>query len=171
MTPRTLAAALVVSLTLNVFVVAAVGGAVVMRHHRMAEERARSPKMGNPIMRIAERLPEDVRARYMARLRQDGAAVRPRMKAARAARAEAAKALAADPYDPSAVTAALDRARSEEAATRATLENTVVDFARDLKPEERALIAQALWEPHGRRHGGREGFDRDRKPDAATPKG
>ena len=166
MTPRTLTIALVASLTLNVFVIAAVGGAAVMRH-RVIEERGRPGKMGNPLMRVAERLPAEVRGRYIARLRQEGAAVRPRMKAARAARAEAAKALAADPYDPVAVTAALDRARSEEAATRATLENAVVDFARDLKPAERAVIAQALREPHGRRHGRRA----EQKPDALTPKG
>lgn len=170
MTPRTLTIALVASLTLNVFVIGAVGGAAVMRH-RVMEERARPTKMGNPLMRVAERLPQDVRARYVARMRQEGAVVWPRMKEARAARAEAAAALSAESYDPASVSAALDRARSAEAATRASLENAVVDFARDLKPEERAVIASALRDPHGRRHGGRGGPDRGSKPDASAPKG
>jgi uncharacterized membrane protein len=91
------------------------------------------------------------------------------MKEARAARVQAADALAADPYDPAAVSAALDRARTAEAATRASLENAVVDFAGDLKPEERAVIAKALRDPHGRRYR-RGGFDRGPKPDAAPPK-
>ena len=162
MTPRTLTIALIASVTLNVFILSAVGGAAVM-HHRAKDERGRHVKMGNPLVRIAERLPDDVRARYIARMRQEGGAVKPRLKAARAARTEAAEALGREPYDPAAVSAALGRARSEEAASRASLENAIIDFARELKPEERAIIADALRKPSGplgrggRRDGSRGG--------------
>ena len=153
MTSRALKIALVVSLTANVFIVGAVGGAIAMRH-RMIEQRARPP-MGNPLMRIAEQLPKDVGARYIARVREQSQASRPQMMEARAARTEAAKALTAAQYDPAAVSAALARARAADDATRAALENAVVEFARTLKPEERRVIAQSL----------RGGRDRDRDRD------
>jgi uncharacterized membrane protein len=153
MKPRTLTIALIASLTINVFLLSAVGAGAVMRYRAM-EERGRHMKMGNPLFRVGERLPHDVRDRYIARMRQEGAAAWPRLKEARAARAEAAKAMAADPYDPAAVSAALARARVEEAATRATLESAVVDFARDIGPKDRAIIADALRKPTGGRRGG-----------------
>lgn len=157
MTSRALKIALVASLTANVFIVGAVGGAIAMRH-RMMEQRAKPP-MGNPLMRIAQQLPKDVGVRYIARVREQSQASRPQMMEARAARTEAAKVLAAPQYDPAAASVALARARAADDATRAALENAVVDFARTLKPEERRVIAQSL-------RGGRDkDHDRDRDRD------
>src|SRR5690349_10494279 len=110
MSQRTLTIALVVSLVVNVFVIGAIAGAFGMRH-RMEEERRSPPSRGNPIMRVSERLPEDLRARYIARMRAEGQNARPKMEEARQARGEAIKALSAKDYDPAAAAAALARAR------------------------------------------------------------
>lgn len=142
MTPRALKIALVASLTLNVFALGAVGGAAIMRH-RMVEQRARPP-MGNPLMRVAEQLPEDVRGQFIARVREQAVAGRAQMTVARQARTEAANALAAPQYDPAVTAAALARARTADDTMRAALENSVVDFARDLKVEERKVLAEGL---------------------------
>ena len=161
MNSRGLTIALVVSLVVNVFVIGAVGGAIGMRQ-RVVEQRGR-PAGGNPLMRVAERLPEDVRGRYVAAMRGQAQANRHKMIQAREARAEAMRAFADEPYDAAAAAAALARARVAEDAMRATLETTVVEFAKDLGPAERKVIAQGLrGGPNGGRRGrggpGREGM-------------
>jgi uncharacterized membrane protein len=168
MNQRALTIALVVSLVVNVFVIGAIVGAFGMRH-RMEEQRMRPPS-GNPIMRVTERLPEDLRARYVARMRAEGQNNRAKMQEARTARKEAFEALTAEPYDPAAAAEALARAREAELATRASLEGAVVDFSRNLDQEQRRLIAEALRGPDRRgprdgRRGDRDGgFDGRRGP-------
>src|SRR5687768_7489318 len=126
MNQRNLTIALIASLVLNVFVIGAIVGAFGMRH-RMDEARDHPPSRGNPIMRVSEQLPEDLRARYVARMRAEGQNNRAKMEEARSARREAMRALSAETYDPVAAAAALTRAREAEMATRAALETAVLD--------------------------------------------
>lgn len=162
MSQRTLTIALVVSLVVNVFVIGAVVGAFGMRH-RMEEQRMRPPR-GNPIMRVTERMPEDLRARYVARMRAEGQNNRAKMQEARDARREAIAAMTAEPYDAAAASAALARARESETAMRASLENAVVDFSRNLDQEQRRVIAESLrGGPPGGRDRGRGDRDGERR--------
>jgi uncharacterized membrane protein len=143
MSQRSLTIALIVSLVVNVFVIGAVVGAFGMRH-KVETESMRPPRSGNPIMRVTEQLPEDLRARYMARMRAEGQNNRAKMAEARAARGEAMQAMSAETYDPAAAAAALARAREAEMVTRTSIEGAIVDFSRNLTQEQRRLIAQSL---------------------------
>ena len=163
MSQRTLSIALIVSLVVNVFVIGAVIGAFGMRM-RYEEQRREPPRA--PLMRMSEQLPEDVRNRYMAVMRAQGQANRPKMEQVRQARADAMKAFAAEPYDPKAAADALARARALEMETRAAVETTVVEFAKELKPEERKIIGQSLrGGPRGMGGGRRDGPGRDGRRD------
>ena len=175
MSQRGLTVALIISLVVNVFVIGAVVGAFGMRA-RMIEQRQRPP-MGNSLMRVSEAMPEELRARYIARMRAEGQNNRAKMQEAREARAEAARALSAPQYDPKAAADALARAREAEMATRASLENAVVDFSRNLDQEQRRLIAKTLRGgpsrgrgPRDGRRDGRDGrFDGPGAPPPASP--
>ncbi len=163
MNSRALAIALGVSLVVNVFVVGAIVGAIGM-NHRITEKRAQPRQFaGNPILRVSERLPKDVGERYLAAMRAQGEGSRAKMAEMRQARGDAMRALSAPDYDAKAAADALARARTAEGEMRAALETTVVEFAKDLPQDQRAVIAQSLrgGPPGGRRGrggpGGREG--------------
>lgn len=162
MNNRWLAIGLAISLILNVFIVGALAGAV---GQRMRMDRPHRPPMmpaGNPLMRAGAGLPEDVREAYFKRMREEGAASRPYMQEARAARAEAADVFAAPTFDKAAAAAALAKSRAAETAARERLEAAVVDFAAALPPEQRQELAQGLRQPPrptGGRGGRRAGFE------------
>lgn len=154
MSQRTLSIALIVSLVVNVFVIGAIVGAFGMRM-RVEEQRRQPPRAA--IMRMSEQLPEDVRNRYMAAMRAQGQANRPKMELVRQARADAMRAFAAEPFDAKAASDALARARTAETETRAALETTIVEFAKGLAPEERRIIGQSLRGGPRGMGGGRRG--------------
>jgi len=153
MTPKTLKIALALSLALNVFAIGAVAGAGYMRQ-RLVEPRA---ERGPPMLRIAERLPEEKREAFRARMRQEGLAARPLIRQAREARRDAVELFGQPQYDPKAAAGALGRARDSEFAARAQLENAMADFALTLTPQERAELAKAM---QPRRRGGGPGGER-----------
>jgi uncharacterized membrane protein len=82
-------------------------------------------------------------------------------EAARSRRA-AAQALLADPFDPEAAEAALDRSREARAALEDATETLILEIAADLEPEERqaAFSAAMRVPPFDRRGAGM----RERRP-------
>lgn len=162
MSPRT-RLLLFVSLGLNLFLVGLiVGGLTLGARDRATRGHAKS----RSLISVAERLEPANRESFHALLRREAEEARPRVRALRQARGEAATAVTADPYDPQAAAAALDRARAEELALRRELDREVLVYAVRLSPDERALLAEAL-----RRRGGwrpmRSGHEPGRADSAA----
>ena len=151
--------ALAVSLAVNLFVAGAFAGAAFQRH-RTVEMRA-APVPGNPMMRVGEGLSPENREAFLAKMRQTGMANRPFLEANRAARAKVVLAFSAPVFDAAAAEQALADARQADMSARAQLETAVVEFAKGLKVEDRAKLAEGLRRggPGGRGGGRRGGPD------------
>jgi uncharacterized membrane protein len=181
MNNKGLTIALAVSLTLNVFVLGAMAGALGTRA-RM--EPRRPPPAGAPLMRVGEQLPPDVRQAFRERLRAEGQAAQPLLQQSRAARMEAARAFNEPTFDRAAAIAALARSREAETAAREKLDTAIVDFAAGLPVDQRSQLGQALRQPPRGGPGGRggrvgrggpgmggPGMDRGRPFDGGPPQG
>lgn len=164
MSPRLLWIALAVSLAVNIFVVGVFAGALGSRARVAPPPGGQG---GNPLMAAADELPEGLRGAYRERIRAESLAARPQLLAAREARLEAARILAQPDYDPEAAADALRRARDAELAARARLEEVVIDFAGDMEPGQRRVLARGLRQPPGAARG-RAG---NRRPGAMQPQG
>ena len=152
MSRRTLSIALFVSLAFNLFLVGAVTGGFVVGHRIRGggDERPSSAGRGPPqLWRAGDALPPDqARAERLA-LRDQGRAAREEMHAVRAARLEAWRALGQEPFDAKAAKARLAAIRAEEADARGQIEDSVVDFAVQLSPADRAGLARGLTAHRG----------------------
>lgn len=143
MSRKTLAILLFVSLALNVFMVGAVVGGLVVGQKFRADRPAMA-RGGQPLWAAANTLPPEQRRAYRKLLRGEAGEVRDGMREARAARAQAWRQLGAEPFDPAATRASLGVARAREAQVRADVEGRIVDFAAGLPSAERARLAQGL---------------------------
>jgi uncharacterized membrane protein len=150
---RTLFILLFASLALNLFVLGALAGVYLFgpRMHRHWAE----PRGGPAMMAAAATLPDDRRAAYLEALRVEAQKVAPQLREARQIRREAWTRLGADPVDPAAINADLERARALEGAARADVDRAILDFSAKLPVADRARLGQALAQPP--RHGGRRG--------------
>ena len=143
---------LIVSIALNLFLLCA-GVVVGVQGARMFREgmQAREPM----VMRATRALPEEERVLLRQMMRERAVAAAPDMRAAREARREAARLIAQHDYDPTAVAAALARARESDAKARSEIDAAVVGFLPKLDPQSREALAGALVS--GRLGGGRRG--------------
>ena len=164
MSSRSLKIALAASVTLNVFVLGAVFGAVGAR---VRIDPQRPPAAGNPLMRAGDHLEPAHREAFRARLRAEGQASRPVFEEGRSARREAAQIFAQQQFDPQAASAALARARQAEFTARERLDAAVIDFAAGLPQEQRRLLAEGLRQPPRGGRGRRGGGERHGPPEAA----
>lgn len=129
---------LIVSVTLNLFLAAAVIAGFISL-------RTGGHMINAGSLRIAgAELPADERQPFRRALRQARREMRPAIMAARAARTEAAALLLQPTIDQAAVIAALDRARAADAAVRAAVERRAVAYAATLPPADRAKLADAM---------------------------
>lgn len=137
---------LIGSLALNLFLVGAiVGGLVVgqrLRVHRMPPVGA-----GPMLWTAARELPPEHRAAYREVLRGEGGEARRQLRAARDARAEAWSGLASEPFDAEAVRKQLAAAREQDSKARGALEDRIVAFAETLSAEDRARFVEGLARP------------------------
>ncbi len=128
---------LVVSLALNVFLIGGlIGGALWAHGHR-------ATPVGS-LQAAVQRLPEDQRDALHKALRAVRLENRQTMLESRKARREAVELLTQPTLDAAALSAALERARTADAAMRAKVEQRIVDFAATSSPEARALLADGL---------------------------
>ncbi|HSZ53719.1 MAG TPA: periplasmic heavy metal sensor [Caulobacteraceae bacterium] len=149
MTERTLGIGLFVSIVLNVFLAAAFVGAL-----GLAGYVARHPAA--PAMRqAAHSLDSTHRAAFMSLLHDQGSAVRPINRQARALRLEVWQAMQGQAFDPAAAKLKLAQARTQTIAARARVEDAVVDFAASLPTDQRIALGRALERamPRGRAAG------------------
>jgi len=146
-----LSIALFASLALNLFLVGAVAGGFVVGHRiRGGGDERPSAGRGPPqLWRAGDGLPPDQARAYRVALRDQGRAAREEMHAVRAARLEAWRALGQEPFDAKAAKARLAAIRAEEADARGQIEDSVVDFAVQLSPADRAGLARGLTAHRG----------------------
>jgi uncharacterized membrane protein len=151
---------LALSLALNLFLGGSIVGALWAGERKEDKEPPRKGQRG--YMAAAERLDPDDAERLRTLLRQKADDARPRVEVLRAARREAEAAMAAPDYNPDAVRAALERARTEELALRREVDNAVIAFALTLEPEGREALAPVFR--RGKDMAGAAGGGRARGP-------
>jgi len=161
MSRRALLICLIVSLVVNVFVLGAVAGALVIGS-RMHMRPGMRP--AGPLWAAASGLSPEKQAGYRAALRGEAGPVRGKMWQARKARREAWLSLRDPAFNAAATQAALDRARTLELEARGDVEHRIVAFAATLTPAERATLADGLA-----RAGPGRGFRRGPGPDGPPP--
>jgi uncharacterized membrane protein len=138
MTPNTLRIACIISVLLNVFLIAGVIGGV-------GWVRTRHPMIAAGSIRIVgTELPKDERRAFRAALRDARLDMRPTVLAGRQARADAAALLTAPTLDQAALSAALTRVRAADFAIRTHVEARAIVFAATLPPEDRAKLADGM---------------------------
>ena len=165
---RWLAAALVASIILNIFFAAFLIG----RHYWHDGGRHRHERHGETLtMRLELKalgaaLPEEAREALRKSMRARRDEVLPKIAAIHAARREIIRLLSADELDAAALEAAFDRLARGLVDLQRPLEETILEAARRMTPEERQRMAAALarleeetaWRRHERaRH--KEGAD------------
>ena len=141
MSPRALWIALVLSLVVNVFVIGAGAGLIFGRAFGPPPNTGPRP---NPLMAAAERLDPTNREVFMALMQDEAQRLGPTEFDARAARRQAVALLRAPNFDRAAAGAALDRARVDDVEVRQKLENTMLDFAATLDPQNRTILSEGL---------------------------
>lgn len=141
MTDRGLKVALGISLALNIFVIGAVAGGLIMGvrglDHRPNRERP-------PVIELVQSLDEADRAEAERTLRESGLAAREDFNTARRFRAEAIALAGAETFDRPAVEAALAQSRAAEAEGRTRLEGSLLDLMGQLDQADRERLAPSL---------------------------
>ena len=132
-------AALVASLSFNLFLVAAILAVVVWGGHH---PRGRSAPP--PLRAAAMSLEPAHRQAFLSTLRTAGRAVAPANRQARALRVAAYRSLELADFDPATAKVQLAKARELNQASSARVQDSVVDFAASLPVAERASLGKAL---------------------------
>jgi len=138
MTDSARRAVLIVSLALNIFLLAGIGAVAALG-------ASASRPASQPVLRHAAlSLNPDDRARFLALLRERGRIAKPANVRARMLRLDGWGSLGDAAFDPAAAKARLAQARQLNLDTRGDVENAVVEFAAALPQPERAALGQGL---------------------------
>jgi uncharacterized membrane protein len=145
---RPLLIALVVSATVNVFLVGGITGVALARKPAPVAA-ATSPSQAErparpPLWAAGEGLSPERRSGLRQALREANQKSQPTTRDARIERLAAMEALRAQPYDAAAASRHLEAARRRDSVARANVEAALVDFAGTLTPAERSILAEGL---------------------------
>lgn len=124
--------ALLISLSANLLI----AGFVIGR-------KQQGPREAPPMVWAAERLSADTQAKVRRQMRAQISEVRPIRKAMRKAQTAVREAVAADSYDPDALTLALQESRNVSSRYQALIHKNLVALSKDLPKEERMALARA----------------------------
>ena len=150
MSRKSLLIALFGSLALNLFLVGAVAGGLVVGQKVRAERPHMAQRPNPPLWRAGDALPPDRAQAYRRALRDQSVEVREAMRAARTARMDTWRSIGKEPFDPAAAKRRLAEIRAQEADARGKIENHAIDFSAGLSPEDRKVLARGLTErPRG----------------------
>lgn len=141
MTDRGLKIALGVSVALNIFIVGAVAGGLIMGVRGLDD---RSHRDRPPVIQMVQSLDEADRAAAEQTLRETGLVAREDFDAARRYRSEAIAVAGAEIFDRAAVEAALARSREFEGQGRSRLEGSLLDLMERLDQADRQRLAPGL---------------------------
>lgn len=146
-----LKSALVFSLALNLFFVAAIGGAVLrwIIVEWMFEEQSGQQQHGMRF--VTEALPSDQRGAFRNVLRAARSESQHDVQAAREGRRAVARLLSAPVFNAQDAEAAAVRTRAADMAVRSRAESAVIAFAATLSADQRQVLADALIQ-HGPLH-------------------
>lgn len=165
MSPKTLKIALIGSVALNLFALAA--GATLLVTRAQVEDRVeaqhRPARAGSP-MRLIEQLDPAVRERVRDTLRASALAARPDFEEARLKRRQAVEMGRSATFDAARAEALLGESRTAELRGRARLEADAVALLATLEPDDRRALSEILT-----RRGRAAGRDHGRHPDASKP--
>ena len=160
MSPKTLKLAMIGSVALNLFAVAA--GATLLVTRAQVEDRVeaqhRPARAGSP-MRLVDQLDPEVRERVRDTLRASALAARPDFEEARLKRRQAVEMGRSATFDPVRARALLEESRNAEIRGRARLEADAVALLATLEPDDRRALSEILTRrgrAAGRDRGGRE---------------
>ncbi len=144
MASRTLRIVLIVSLTLNVFVIGGLAGAAIM--WQRVETQRPLAGIGRParLRQAAQVLSPENRRMLRQSIRATAQSLRPKVREARAARIEAGRLLVQPELDRAALEAAFAQARAADIAIRTRLESAVIDAAARMPLSEREALVEAL---------------------------
>jgi uncharacterized membrane protein len=127
---------LAASLVLNLFFIGAMGGVMIIRHRALART--------DPLLSAADALAPAQRDAFRAMIASQLASIRPQMRDARQARRQAMARIESDPFDRADAGANLARARTDDAAARGRIEESILNFAATLSPRQRAAFVGGL---------------------------
>ena len=153
MSRRSLLIVLFVSLAVNLFLVGALAGGLVIGQRLRGDRTPPMQRgMAQPLWRAGDALPPERAQAYRQALSGAGPELRQAMRDARAERNEAWKSLGAEPFDAAGVKRRLAEVRGHEAEARGRIEERIVDYAAGLPAADRAALARGLTErPRGDR--------------------
>ncbi|WOF73411.1 Spy/CpxP family protein refolding chaperone [Parvibaculaceae bacterium PLY_AMNH_Bact1] len=133
---------LLVSLVVNLFLVAAITAGIVRNMDR--NSRGHASPLGLPHHIIARQLSGEEREKLKAAMRENRAELRHLFRDMRQAREALSEAIAADPYDPEAARTAFAELRAGMDAMATRSQDILVQAFADLTPESREKIAEAM---------------------------
>lgn len=142
---------LVCSLVLNVFVIGAMAGAVVMWKRADVDWPLQGAGQPARLRQAAANLAPEYRRALRRAVAESARELRPQVADARAARMEARHLLTASDFDAQAFRKALEEARSVDFSIRTRIELRLASLAETLPQPERAKLAQALERPRSTR--------------------
>jgi uncharacterized membrane protein len=132
---------LLASLLLNVFLLGCLLGGT---YHLFWSDQALLGTAQRGLRFATEYLPEAEQQHFRSAMRQARYEARPMLKAGIEARRNVRALLQAPSFDRAAVSAEVAKVREADVAVRIKLEQSLIDFAAELSPEERAKLAQGL---------------------------
>jgi len=138
---RWLLIGLIVSLTLNVFLIGAAAGVVALGQRMASQTGVARPGV---LVRATAGLPQPDRRNIRLLLRDAWAGVRPDVARSRALSLEAWTSLADPNADALVIRLKLAQSRQLDIAARAQVEQAFLDAALRLPPADRAIIADGL---------------------------
>ena len=128
-----------VSLALNLFVIGAVAGVLLLRQQSLTRV-----ERGDPVLSAADALPPARRDAYRAMMTTTLKSLAPTLRDARLVRRDAMARIRTEPFDRAAVSADLARGRADDAAARGQVEEAILNFAATLPPDQRAIFGKGL---------------------------
>lgn len=131
------------SLVLNLFLIAIIGGAAFVIHRHMHDLRQHMGGMA-AIWADTKALSPDERTRIADVVKAAALTGEPDLAKARDIRNQAAQLAEADPYDAARITALSDEARGYEDDARTKVENNLIQGMAGLTPKERAIVANHI---------------------------
>ncbi|ACS87201.1 periplasmic heavy metal sensor [Musicola paradisiaca] len=144
---------LVASLALNVFLLGGIAGAAWQWHAAREASTTGSTPQSHSLRFAAAPLSTERQKAFTDGLNAARRNAREAVQQGRDARRDVLRLLAAPQWDRAALDTALQRTRDADLALRTRVEQSVVDFAAGLTPDERAQFAQSLavysewWQP------------------------
>lgn len=134
---------LLASLALNVFLAGGIAGGA---WHWWTAERAAKAGTAQPrgLRFAADGLSAEQSRAFRLRLRDARREVDASIQSARDGRHELMRLLSAPQFDRAAVTATVERVRDADRTARIRLEDSVIEFASTLAPEDRQKLAEGL---------------------------